>query len=74
MASYDEIKDYCYENYGFIPKSCWIADMKQKCGIPVRISPQRKTPDSPAYPCPQNRQKAIIEAFQHFKMLIDSDK
>lgn len=69
MASYDEIKDYVYEKYGFVPKSCWIADMKDACGIPVRMSAQRKSPEQRNYPCPQGKRQAIEDAFRHFHMI-----
>lgn len=71
MASYDEIKDYVFDKYGFIPKSCWIADIKEECGLPVRVSPQRKATEkcSRSYPCPQKKREPIKEALRHFKMI-----
>ena len=33
MATYKEIQAYVKEKYGFQPKTCWIAHMKEVCGI-----------------------------------------
>lgn len=38
MATYKEIQDYVKATYGFVPKSCWIAHMKEICEIPVKIA------------------------------------
>ena len=38
MATYKEIQGYVKETYGFLPKTCWIAHMKELCGIPVKLS------------------------------------
>ena len=31
-----QIQEYTKSHYGFIAKSCWIADVKEKCGISVK--------------------------------------
>ena len=36
MATYEEIQDYIKQKYGFTPKTCWIAHVKEICGLPVR--------------------------------------
>ena len=71
MISYDDIKDYVYEKYGFIPKSCWIADVKEECGLPVKVYPQRKATEtnSRSHPCPDKRREPIKDALRHFKMI-----
>jgi len=69
MATYKTIQAYVKETYGFVPKSCWIAHMKEVCGIPVRQSPNRKSSDKREVPCPPDKMDAIKNAFVHFKMI-----
>ena len=33
-----KIQDYVKATYGFVPKSCWIAHMKEICEIPVKLA------------------------------------
>lgn len=69
MATYKEIQEYVKTNYGFIPKTCWIAHMKEEKGIPVKVAHNRYQTDKREKPCPNNKQTAIIEAFEYFGML-----
>ena len=68
MATYAAIQDYVYENYGYVPATCWIAHVKELSGLPVRRAPNRKG-DERAKPCPSDRVNDIRAAFRHFKML-----
>jgi hypothetical protein len=36
MATYEQIQDYVRKKYGFIPKTCWIAHVKEMCGLQMR--------------------------------------
>jgi len=38
IATYRQIQDYVKGKYGFIPKFCWIADVKEQVGLPVRCA------------------------------------
>lgn len=69
MATYKEIQSYVKETYNFIPKTCWIAHMKEVCGLPVNQSPNRYSTDKRVAPCPSNKMEAIRNAFKHFKMI-----
>ncbi len=69
MATYREIQNYVKETYGFIPKSCWIAHMKERCGIPIRNVPNRISPSHRKHPCPLEKMCYIEEAFKHFGMV-----
>ncbi|MBD5152699.1 MAG: hypothetical protein HDT20_07810 [Oscillibacter sp.] len=69
MATYKQIQDYVRNNYGYNPKTCWIAHMKEVCGLPVRQAPNRWNPTSRQIPCPQDKQSDIRQAFEHFHML-----
>ena len=69
MASYSQIQNYIKEKYGFSVKTCWIAHMKEVCGLPVRMASNRYSPDRRTHPCPDDKQPAIRDAFYHFGML-----
>jgi hypothetical protein len=69
VATYSEIQDYVKSKHGFIPKTCWIAHMKETCGIPVKQAHNRRSTDKRVVPCPPEKKKAIKEAFIHFKMI-----
>ena len=69
MATYKEIQNYVKEKYGFVPKTCWIAHMKEECNIPVKVAPNRISEDNREKPCPIEKQEYIKEAFEHFDML-----
>jgi len=68
MATYKEIQKYIKEKYGFIPKTCWIADIKNQYGLTTRVSPNRKS-EKRLHPCPKNKKKFLIQAFHHFEMI-----
>lgn len=69
MATYKEIQEYVKGKYGFQPKTCWIAHMKEVCGLPVKVAPNRYSLDKREKPCPPEKQDAIRDAFRHFEML-----
>ena len=69
MATYKEIQTYVKEKYGFIPKTCWIAHMKEVCGLSTRNAPNRISPDKREKPCPPEKMKYIKDAFTHFGMI-----
>lgn len=49
--------------------TCWIAHAKKKCGLPVRIAPNRIDPNKRVKPCPEDKFPAIREALKHFGMI-----
>ena len=69
MATYKEIQSYVKEKYGFLPKTCWIAHTKEVCGIPVKNSPNRISPDNRKKPCPPEKMEYIKDAFAYFGMI-----
>ena len=69
MASYSQICAYINDKYGYSVKTCWIAHMKEVCGLPVRMAPNRQDPGSRTHPCPPEKQAAIRDAFAHFGMI-----
>ncbi len=68
MATYKQIQNYVKQKYGFIPKTCWIADLKSQYRLTTRVAYNRKGKER-TYPCPKNKEKYIIEALRYFKMI-----
>ena len=69
-ATYDEIKKYVKETNGLSVSSLYIAQVKQKYGIIERENYNKsKSEDSKQPKCPPEKEKAIMEALQHFGML-----
>lgn len=69
MATYKEIQSYIKEKYKCSIKTCWIAHMKEICGLKVNIAHNRYDINSRTNPCPKNKMYMIEEAFRNFKML-----
>jgi len=69
MATVKEIQTYVKATNGFAPKSCWIADVKEQCGVYVKPAPNRYSLDKRENPCPKNKFEAIKNALHHFKMI-----
>ena len=63
-ATYGQIQVYCRSNYGFIPQTCWIADVLADLGMTSRQAPNRKDALQPTKPCPPDRRMAIFEAIE----------
>jgi len=69
MATYKQIQEYVKTTYGYVPKSCWIAHMKEILGLNPREAYNRYESSKRTYPCPVNKQKDLEEAFKHFNMV-----
>lgn len=69
MATYKQIQEYVRDKYGYAIKTCWIASMKEECGIPVKVAPNRYSVNSRVYPCPAEKKNAIRDAFSFFNMI-----
>jgi hypothetical protein len=67
-ATYKQIQSWVKQNYGFVPKTCWIAHVKNMCGLPMRNAPNRLGEDL-VNPCPQGKIEPIKAAFRYFKMI-----
>ncbi len=68
MATYMQIQGWVKRHYMFVPKTAWIAHVKELNGLPVERAWNRQGPRR-AKPCPENKRPAIEEAFRHFGML-----
>ncbi len=70
LATYGQIKDYVLEQSGLKVSSLYIAQVKQKCGIIERENYNKaKSEDARQPQCPPEKEKAIMEALQHFGMI-----
>lgn len=69
MATYKEIQEFVKKKYGQSVKTCWIADMKENCGLPKRVANNRLNSYSKVNPCPEDKKLLIKEAFLHFEMI-----
>ncbi|OLC74575.1 MAG: hypothetical protein AUH78_10875 [Gemmatimonadetes bacterium 13_1_40CM_4_69_8] len=68
MATYDEVSDYVKRQFGFAPKTCWIAHVKELNGLPVGRAWNRAGRGR-IVPCPEDKRPAIERAFHHFRMI-----
>ncbi|PKL58077.1 MAG: hypothetical protein CVU42_15550 [Chloroflexi bacterium HGW-Chloroflexi-4] len=68
MATYIEIQKWVKEKYGFVPKTCWIAHVKEISGLSVRRAHNRIN-EKRMKPCPENRFEPIQAALKHFRII-----
>jgi len=69
MATYKQIQDYVKNKHGYIPKSCWIAHVKEICGLNPKTATNRQAGVGRAHPCPKNKQDDLRQAFLHFELI-----
>ena len=66
-ATYPQIKEYVFEHTGLKVSNLYISQIKRKCGIGVGKNYNLpKSEDSRQPQCPQEKEKAIREAFKYF--------
>ena len=69
-ATYEEIKEYVLEHTGLKVSNLYIAQVKQKCGIIERINyNQPKSENSRQPKCLPEKEKAIRDALEYFRMI-----
>jgi hypothetical protein len=69
MATYEVIQAYVKQNYGYTPKTCWIAHVKEICDLNPRVAANRIDNATRQNPCPEDKQNDIISSFWHFHMI-----
>lgn len=69
MATYKEIQNYVLEKYNVTVKTCWIAHVKEMCGILTSRAPNRIDANRRTNPCPMSKEGYIRDAFRHFGMI-----
>ncbi len=69
-ASYGEIKEYVQEHFGLSVSNLYIAQVKRKYGIIERDNYNLPKSDDTKQPqCPAEKEAAIVEALEYFKMI-----
>lgn len=69
-ATYDEITKYVSEKFGLKVSKLAIAQTKRKYGIIERSNYNMPKSENSRQPnCPPEKEKAIVEALKHFKMI-----
>lgn len=69
-ATYEEIKEYVLEKHGLQVTNLYIAQVKRKCGIIERENYNKpKSEDAKQPQCPEDKEKAIRDALEHFGMV-----
>lgn len=69
-ATYDEIKAYVLEKHGLKVSSLYISQVKRKCGLDVGQNYNlSKKEDAKVPQCPPEKEKAIQDALEYFKMI-----
>ena len=70
QATYAEIKDYVLKEYGLKVSNLYISQVKRKCGLEVGENYNlAKSEDAKQPSCPEEKEKAIVEALKHFGMI-----
>lgn len=68
-ATYREIKEWIKAEYGMSVSSLYVAQIKEKCGFEKRQNYNIGEQKNHAPHCPLEKEKAILEAFKHFRMI-----
>ncbi|HBN7128638.1 TPA: hypothetical protein L3381_000920 [Escherichia coli] len=68
MATYKQIQEYVKSVNGVSVDTCHIAHVKSMKGINTRPAPNRISPDSRVYECPDKYVLLIEDAMRHFGM------
>jgi hypothetical protein len=69
VATYKQIQDRVKAEHGFVPKTCWIVDVKSSYGLTMRQAPNRFSENSREYPCPPQKRPAIEAAMKFYGMI-----
>ncbi len=69
-ATYKEIQEYVLKEHGLKVSNLYISQVKRKCGIEVGENYNLpKSEDSKQPQCPEEKEKAIKDALEHFGMI-----
>ena len=69
-ATYEQIKEYVLNKYGFKVSTLYIAQTKRKCGIEVKEHYNKSKKENQRVPqCTPEKEEAIMDALRHFKMI-----
>jgi hypothetical protein len=69
-ATYAEIKDYVLKQHGIKISNLYISQVKRKCEIEVGQNYNlAKSEDARQPQCPEEKEKVIMEALEHFRLV-----
>jgi len=69
-ATYARIRDYVLKEHALKVSSPYISQVKRKCGLEVGENYNlAKSEDAKQPNCPEEKEKAIVEALKHFGMI-----
>ena len=68
-ATYQEIKDYVFEKYGFKVSTLYISQVKAKCGIIERENYNKGKEGHRVPQCSKEKEEAIMDALRNFRMI-----
>lgn len=68
-ATYREIKEWIKAEYGMSVSSLYVAQIKDKCGFEKRQNYNIGENKAHVPNCPPEKEKAILKAFKHFRMI-----
>ena len=69
-ATYEQIKNYVLEKYGFKVSTLYIAQVKRKYGLDVREHYNVSKNENQKVPqCPIKKEEAILDALKYFHMI-----
>jgi RNA methyltransferase, trmA family len=69
-ATYEQIKNYVLEKYGFKVSTLYIAQVKRKYGLDVREHYNMSKNEKQKIPqCPIEKEEAILDALKYFHMI-----
>ena len=69
-ATYEQIKEYILEKFGFKVSTLYIAQVKKKCNIELRENYNKSKKEKYVSPqCTPEKEDAIMDALRHFKMI-----
>jgi hypothetical protein len=69
MATYREIRMFVECKYGFVPKTSWIAEVKELCDIPHQREAPNRLGTNRTNRCPKERISCIKDALLYFGMI-----
>ncbi len=69
-ATYVQIQEYVKKKFGFKVSSLYISQVKKKFGFEMRQNYNKSKKEDQVVPqCPEEKEKAIVDALKHFKMI-----
>lgn len=68
-ATYGQIKAFVKERHGVSVHSCYIAEVKTKCGLDMRENFNVSKKNAPKKHCTKEKEGYILEALKHFHMI-----